>query len=285
MSRVYKIALVALALIIVASAAVFVIASNRKVEVTTGEIIECTYGHIVSEDVKTLRVPAREASKYGVRTVKTVCDEHAAVEEAYAEAQAALKKADLETAKRKLEEVLALDPAYRQAQSQLDAIVAGKKPSADSEPAPSANDGDSATKPSTPGDDADPTGPVASLTGWMPDDLDGYQADKMLADVLAVSRQYAGSGGRTLVISAEQLGTEEIAKSIWDRDYKLRYAKNAKTLKINGKNAYGGTDGSEVAVLGIVDGPVLVVLQLSSDDVEPPTLLSELTAMAKGLPR
>lgn len=274
---------------------------DPKVEVRAGERVECTYGHLVSDDIKTISVPRSEAHQYGVKTTKIVCPEHLQAEQLYNEAQQAIAEGDLKTAEKKLAEVVAVYPDFRQAQSQLDQIADGKKPTADGTTGATTggtsggdtggtSDGDTSgtDKPSTPGDSDKPVGPVASLAGWTPDEISGYKADKIISDVLALSREYTPTSGTrvdVLVISAEQMLSADMVKGVLERDFKLRYDRNNKDIKVNGKNGWTGTNGTDTAVLAISDGQVLVVLQARSTKTDPAKLVTDLTDIAKTLPR
>lgn len=303
MKRWYLIAAGVLAVAVLAGAVALLY--DPKVEVRAGERVECTYGHLVSDDIKTISVPRSEAHQYGVKTTKVVCPEHAQAEQLYNEAQQAIAEGDLKTAEKKLAEVVAVYPDFRQAQSQLDQIADGKTPVADGSTGATTGgtsggdtggtsggdtggDTGGTDKPSTPGDGDKPVGPIASLAGWTPDEISGYKADRIISDVLALSREYTPSSGdrvNVLVISAEQMLNADTAKAVLERDFKLSYDRNNKDITVNGKAAWTGTNGRDVAVLAIIDGPVLVVLQARSTKTDPAKLIADLTDIAKTLPR
>ena len=140
----------------------------------------------------------------------------------------------------------------------------------------------------TPGDDGKPTGPIASLLGWMPDTIKGYTAQEPIADALYVSREYAPvTTGRIerLVIAAEQFASEGAARAELDRTLKLRYSTDGKDVTVGGHKGWFGTDGRRFAVLGLTDGSVFVVLEMSSSSVDPAKLRGDLTSVAEDLPR
>lgn len=300
MKRSYLIAAGVLAVALVAGA--IALAYDPKVDVRAGERIECTYGHLVSDDIKTITVPRSEASQYGAKTTKIVCPEHLKAEQLYAEAQQAIAEDDLKAAEKKLAEVVVIDPDFRQAKSQLDQIEDGKTPKPDTstggasggtpgggdEGDSDGDDGGTTEKPSTPGDSDKPVGPIASLAGWTPDDIDGYKADKIISDVLSLSREYVPTSGdrvELLVISAEQMISADAAEDEVARNFKLSYDQDTKDVKIDGKSGWVGTDGTDTAVLAIVDGPVLVVLQVRSTETDPAKLVADLIDIAETLPR
>ena len=231
---------------------------ERTVSVENGVRVVCTYGHTVSDSVKTIEVPASQASNYSVQTKTITCPKHQQAEKLYGEAQAALAKADLKAAAASLKKVIALDAGFRQAKAQLAEIEAGKKPKPDtaisgggspgssaggsgaggsapepgsgsSEPSGTADGGEKpGTTPGTPGDDVEPEGPVASLRKWLPDDIKGYAAEPLTADAFVLTRNYAPSGGpktKQLVIAAEQLGNADKVDAALEANIKLLYTR------------------------------------------------------------
>lgn len=192
---------------------------------------------------------------------------------------------------------------FKRAKAQLAYIKSGKKPTPDTSGASSSDDdsasgndggstnGDddsgSTDEPSTPGDDGPASGPIASLSGWMPDQLSGFTARKVFADAFAISREYLPKSGQDiteLVIAAEQFADSSAAKASLSSNVKLPYASAGKSVKVNGKSGYLGTKG-DVAVLGITDGPVLVIFQMRSDGPKPTSLYDDLVDVAESLPR
>jgi hypothetical protein len=273
-------------------------ACGSRVTVETGNRVVCTYGETISEQVHSAKVPPDEAGRLGVKTVTKICDRHAKAERLYAQAQAALVKGNVKTAQAALTKVVEIDSGFRLAQTQLDTIVAGKKPAADGNTSTTTNGGtgtgsnssgnppSSKPAPSTPGDKGKPVGPIASLTGWTPATLSGYSAQKLIADPLVLSRQYVPSatGSRgALVIVAEQVGNANAAKSRLSQEM-ARYSKDDKTTTINGRSVRLGTDGESFAALGILDGPVIVILEMDASTGSPTALLPQLTEIAKQLP-
>lgn len=291
MKRSHIIAAVALAVLVLVASVASVVLFNRKVQVLTGQRVECVYGHTVKDDVKTIKVPPSEASRYGVKTVKVVCDDHRRAEKLYGEAQAALKKGDYKAARDKLAEVVTLDRTFKSAASQLAEVDAGKKPApandtaaASAPNAPAAGSGASEGSTETAGG-SEPTGPVASLAGWVPDSIDGFTAEPIAADTLSLSREYRTSSGDTLVIAADQIGSASAVAEQLKSRVKLTYDKDARTVRIGTRSAYAGTDGRSVAVVAIPDGAVLVVLQIRTHGSDPTPRIDQLIGIAKTLPR
>lgn len=273
------------------AAALLVPGCQRTVEVQTGTRTVCTAGELVSEDIKTIEVPLKDAVNYRVKTVTITCDTHSGLSKLYSEAQAAIAAGDLATAKDKLAQVVASNPAYRQAKQQLDEINAGKKPAPDTG---GGSGGDAGGSSGAGGGSAAPTGsatPTATaptaLTGWIPGTLSGWTAQKPTVDALSVAREYVPSGSSpaiNLVIVAEQFSSEADAKKSIDQVVRARYGKDAANLTVNGHAAYFGTDGRSFAVIAFPAGKVMVALEMAAKSGAPKALRPQLEAAARQLP-
>ncbi len=243
--------------------------AKRMVSVETGQRVVCTYGEIVSSTVHTVRVPAREAGKYSVTTTRITCAKHTQLEKLYAEAQAALGKKDLTTAKAKLAEVVKIDATYKSASSQLKAIQAGNTPTADgsSGPGSSGSTGSTSTTPpgsgTTPGG-TKPEGPVASLLVYTPDSIDGFKARPVVADAFSISRQYlslSSADVSSLVIVAEQFRSSSAAQNWLKTNVRGRYTRSADNVQIGKRTAYLATDGQRFAIIAWTEGPIAVAIE------------------------
>lgn len=281
MKRIIRIAVMAM----LAATALGSSGCARQVEVRTGTKVICTYGEVVSEDIRLIKVPAKEAGEHNVRTVTKICDRHAELEALYQGAQQALAANDLTTARAKLEQIVAIDAAFGKAASQLGTLASGKKPEQDK--SPTANPG-ATTASDKPGED--PTGvPAESLLSWAPDQMTGFTASKPAVDPLSVARQYVpaeGSDAVTFVITAEQFSSSEMAKEGLTGQVKNVYTKGKDTFSLNGHSVYFGTDGSRYAAVGFVKGSVLVALEMSGKPGKSPAALrSALEDAIKELPR
>jgi hypothetical protein len=257
---------VALGLALVVALAIAGVSASgcqRKVEVKSGTRTVCTAGEVISDDVKTIKVPANKASAYRVRTVTVTCDKHKQLPILYADAQTALAAGDTKLAATKLAGVIALDPTYRKAKEQSDSIAKGGKPAPDTTPAPSAV----TPPPVTPPKPGEATATVGALGRWAPDTITGFTAARALADALTVSREYTPTGSSpavSAVIVAEQFRTAADAQKGLEVQVKRHYTKDVATLKVKGRDAYFGTDGKRFAALGFTDGSVMVALELSA---------------------
>jgi hypothetical protein len=257
---------------------------QRKVEVKSGTRTVCTAGEVISDDVKTIKVPANKAGAYRVQTKVVTCDKHAKVPGLYAEAQTALAAGDTKLAAEKLAQVLALDATYRKAKEQAASIAKGGKPAPDAAPAPST--ATTTTAPVVPPKPGETPTTVGALGKWTPDKITGFVAAKPLSDALTVSREYIPSGDsptQGLVIVAEQFRTADDAKSALAHQVKQAYPKDSATLKINGHDAYFGTDGRRFATIGFTNGAVMVALELTAPR-SPKDLRALAEQVAKQLP-
>lgn len=261
-------------------------ACQRTVEVETGVRVDCTYGHVISDDVTVARVPAGEASAYRVRTETRVCDRHLALEKLYDEAQAAIEAGDLAAASEKLAAILKDDPEFRRAREQADAIAGGKKPDSDR----SGGSGGSSVAPPPkpkPGD-GDTSGPVGSLARWVPDSIPGFTAKRPGTDAFVISRDYVPSGDSQavlLVIQAEQHRSASDAKRALGGVTGSLAAGTAKKVTINGHEVTVGHDGRGSSFAVFTDGAVLVALEMAAKrGVDPGKLSGSVQSVVKVLP-
>lgn len=253
----------------------------KTVEVQSGSQVLCTYGEIVSETLETLQVPVKDAAEYSVETTTITCDIHLKVEELYAKAQADMAAGDLKAARAKLDELLALDPKYRNAKDQRDAIDAGETP-------PPPGGSGSVTPPGTPAGTTTgtPSGPVVNLMKYVPDVVPGYSAQAVRPEVLSLSRVYlpAASGSvDQLVIQAEQFKDAAQAEGKLTSEIKTQYSVASATVRVGGKDAYFGTNNRGFAVIGLSDGAALVVFEMYTSGGNAPGLKATLTAAAEAV--
>lgn len=285
MKRVFNLGLAALLMF-----AVLVVtpACQRTVEVQTGTRTVDSQGHVISEDIRTVRVPADKASAYRVVTITQPASNADKFASLYAEAQEAIEGGNLKLAEIKLTELLGLTQDYQMAKSQLEAIKKGQKVSADPKASKS---GTTKPDPTTPGGSSGSPGqPVevaGSLLQWVPDTLSGFTAAKTSADALSVSREYkpgSGNAAASLVIIAEQFRTSAEAQSALAIQAKRPYPKNADTSKVHGHDVYFGTDGKRFAVMAFTSGAVMVSIEASPESGSPSGLSAALAKVVGQLP-
>lgn len=250
---------VLLAIVLVLAVALTLGGCKRKVTVTTGEIIICTAGEIIEDNTEQIEVPEDEVDQYGVTTTVITCETHGSLGTLYDEAQRAIASGDLTTARERLATIVASDPTYRKAKEQLDAIDAGKTPAVDAGT-------DTADDTAQPGDDGtdEPTGPVVSLTKYVPDTIDGYVAQGILADAASLSRQYlpTGADADQLVIEVEQRVSADAAKA-QQAVIAGEYPESTTSKTIGGATVVAGARGQYAAAV-FVDGSLTIIVEIHS---------------------
>jgi hypothetical protein len=268
----------AIALALVASLGL-VSACQRMVDVQNGTRIVDAQGNTVSEDITVVHVPADKAGAYRVNVITQEATGTTMLAGLYADAQKAIGAGDLKLAQSKLKEIIAIQPSYRLAKKQSDAITAGQKVAPDTtSPAPTP----AKPKPTTP-----PAEAPTALSVWTPDVIAGFSAAKAAIDPLSVSREYApGSGNpaKSLVIVAEQFRTSADAQAALGVDVKQRYPHNVGSFTVKGHTVYFGTDGKRFAAAGFTSGAVMVAVEASPDSGSPSAMKAALEKVIGQLP-
>lgn len=293
-------ALVALALGLTATLGLT--ACSRKVRVESGTRYVCTYGESLGADVKQLEVPQSQASGYVVKTKTITCSRHQQAENLYLKAQAAIKAGDLKQAKTALEQTLKLDPKFKRGKEQLDQIAKGKAPAPDLTPAPAANTG---PKPGAPGaaqpgggtgtGAGDPTGSVApggtspamdAYRDLVPDTIGGFTAEALSAEELSLTRAYVPKDKKRydqLVIMVQQYSSPGDAARGIDSLIKPSYPTSGAKVTVSGLSGYSGVNGQGFAILSLVNGGVLVSLELHATGVNGSELRGDLERIAEAV--
>lgn len=249
----------------------------KMVTVRTGEIVLCTEGHVVSDTTEEVEVKASDVADYSVKTRVVTCELHDKAAKLYDLAQKAIADGDLDAAEKALAELVALDPTYRNAQSQLGDIRQGNTPEAPVEPpAPPA---DEATDP-----DTEEPAPVAGLAAYVPDKLKGYVAQGIMADPFVITREYLPEDDDAvvmLVVVAEQFLDKEAAAAGLDANVRSWYSDAGEDIQVDGREGYFGVRGSAV-VAAFVDDAVLVTVEISAADAtDAESLRSQVIAIAE----
>ncbi len=278
-----------LILMAVLSAGIVLVGCARTIRVETGERIVCTYGEVLTDTVHTVVVPADQAGSYKVVNLTITCDRHKRLEGLYAEAQAAITAGDLKTARAKLAEVITIEPTFKNAQQQIDAIDGGKTPVVDtSVPKTPAGivtpPGTSGGGTSSPGQQ--PVGPVTSLSTWVPDKLPGYTSTPVIADVYTLTRQYVPAKTDptdALVIVVEQYKDATAAKAAIANDLGRSYPTGSSTITVGGRSVYFGTDGHRLAIVAWNESGVIVAIEGSSKGGTPQALKAHLTSLVSAI--
>jgi hypothetical protein len=255
--------------------------AEKTVEVQNGVLVECTYGHTISNTVKTIEVPASKAGDYRVTTKKIVCARHKVLERLYAAAQKAIADGQLEVARAKLAEVLAIDATFRKAAEQAAAIAAGKKPTPDT-----GSGGTGSTTPTATPDPGVPEGPVASLAIWVPDKISGYKADPIIPDAAALTREYVPTGSSglvSLVVVVEQFKTAAGAKAAATDTIANQYPSSRSTATADGRTLLFGANGSRFAAVAWNEDAILIVIEGYAKSGSASALKSELQSIAAAI--
>jgi hypothetical protein len=256
--------------------------AEQTVKVKTGEEVLCTYGEVVSSNVKEIDVPASEAGKYTVTKTTITCPRHLELERLYAEAQAALAAGDVIGAKAKLAEIIAKEPTYRSAKRQADDIAAGRTPAPDTTPPPSAPVG----SPTDTGTTGIPAAPVASLSKWVPDVIPGYAARVVVADASALTREYVPTAKGpvdVVVVVAEQKADDAAAKRAAGATIASSYGADRSTISVKGRILEFGTYSTGFAAVAWNEGGILVVAEAHVTDRKPADAKSALQAVAEAI--
>lgn len=260
--------------------------SNEKVTVRSGEIVLCTEGEVVSDTTESLQVSADEVKDYGVTTRVITCDLHAKLAALYDTAQKAIADGDLDAAKAALKDIVALDPLYRRASSQLTDIEAGRTPDTDSG---GDDGGTSGGDPADPGDEPgtdNPAAPIVNLANFVPDTLTGFVGQGLIVDPLALTRDYLPTDQgdvAKLVIVVEQFQDADAAQAELDSVIKPAYPDGAADVDA-GDAGYFGSNRS-VAAVAFTDGSILVVLEIASTGDDASALEDTVIALAAEVAR
>jgi hypothetical protein len=278
---------------------------QRKVSVQTGERITCRFGDVIKDTVHTVKVPAAEAALYNVKTSFAVCDRHEQLLATYEKAQKDIAANKLKSAAELLSKVVAVDPKFAQAATQLAAIKAGNRPTPDlttvRQPTGTATSGGTSTGGTNSGGTGSttggtkppggntPVGPTLTLAAWAPAALDGFKTGATSADALALTREYLPTPGsnsiEAVVISVEQFSSGRMATAAL-KEQMSHYGKNASSEKVAGRSSSFGTDGKQFAALGFVNGAMLVIVEgHCQKGVQPAALHDGLVSVAAKLPQ
>lgn len=257
---------------------------SRKVTVTTGEIVLCTAGEIIEDNTEQIEVPEREAADYSVTTRVITCDRHSDLGTLYDQAQQAILDGDLTTARERLATVVERDPAYRSAKKQLDEISSGRTPEPDT-------GGGQAPGGETPGgeqpggSDEEPVGPVVNLAKWVPDVIEGYTAQGIVADLASLSRLYLpkSKDADQLVIAVDQMVDAETAKA-QAAALTLQYPEAKRSTTVGSYAVTAGARG-DFAAAAFADGPLVVTVELHATSGTGASLIDAALAVVKAIAR
>lgn len=254
---------------------------SRKVTVTTGEIVLCTAGEIVEDNTEQIEVPEREAADYSVTTRVITCERHSDLGTLYAGAQQAIVDGDLATARERLATIVERDPAYRNAKRQLDDIDSGRTP----EPDTGTGGGEAPGGQEPGGSGEGPEGPVVNLAKWVPDVIEGYTAQGIVADLASLSRQYLPKSKEAdqLVIAVDQMVDAETAKA-QAAALGLEYPEGKRDTTVGSYAVTAGARGA-FAAAAFADGPLVVTVELHATSGKGADLIDAALAVVKAIAR
>lgn len=218
----------------------------------------------------------------------------------YDEALTALASGDTTKAIGLLEQVVATDPSNQQAQRTLDSARATASGSStnDTDDSNDTEDTDDADQTDPNPDPDDTTPPVAddpafgkptdNLAVWLPSSAEGYDlgTSSVVGDdtTLAGTRSDPNLVGTRAVWAVHYRDSEAKAKEFVEKVSKSLYAKDAKSVPVDGATAYFGTDGSRFATVVYVRGRYVFEVVLTTLDGKPAALSGEAQGAAKAFP-
>lgn len=268
------------------------------VTVRSGEIVLCTEGEVLSDTTVEKEVPADEVEQYKVTTRVETCYLHRKLFALYEEAQRSIRDGDLEGARKKLAEIVALDPGYRMAPLQLADAEAGKTPQADTSvrsggpqgrtpvtPAPGG-----AAPPATqePGEEADTpneAGFLGGLVPYVPDTLPGFNGQQLFVDAFVLTRHYLPTSPdsfRALVIVVEKFQDSASPQKRMETSMRSGYPTGGELFRLEGDPAYFGANGPH-AIVSFVQGDLLVTLEGTSVTADGRVLKAQLVSLAEAV--
>ena len=245
-------------------------ACQRTVEVQTGTRIVDEQGRVISEDIKTIRVPQETAGAY-----RSQHDRPA--RRAQPAGRVTLRRSP-ERHRSRRPQARRRRSSPRSSRSRPPTATPRSKPTP-SRPARRSRRTPSRRNlrlqrahPSPPRLPSLRRTPPPSCCGGLPDALEGFTAAKAAVDPLSASREYkpaSGNPAARLVIVAEQFRTSADAKRALAVDVKQRYPNDANSSQVHGHPVYFGTDGRDFAVIGFTSGAMMVALEASPDSGSP----------------
>lgn len=281
-----------LVIALVLAVSVGIAGCEKKITVTTGEVVLCTAGEIIEDNTEQVEVPADEAADYSVITRVTTCGAHANSDILYREAQEAIAAGDMVVARQRLETIVGRDPSYRKAREQLDALDSGSTPVTDSSDSADAGTGSTGTGSDTGGtttpDDGtsdEPVGPVVNLAMWVPDSIAGYIAQGIIADVGSLSRQYLpeARSADQMVIAVDQMTdaktAEAEAKAITGY-----YSQSTGTREAGGHTVTVGVR-DRFAAGAFSDGALLIVVEVHGTSGSGADRIADVLAVVEAISR
>lgn len=293
---------------------------EKQIKVRTGTRIVCKYGDLIKDDTRLISVPASEASKYSVRTVRRLCKKHKKIENLYRIAQQALSEGNETEAKKAVDQIIEkerelgkkienagdtktkvdiIGQTLLESERRAEATItltppvpgesqppAGQPLGTGGSASSTSGSGQTSSGTQTPGGSQPGPSPApANLLSILPSDLPGYSLISEGQSVLAASRLYSAFNNprvRFLTIAVQQFGNTREVQDWIDNTGKLHHSVNPQYVRIGNSVAYFGTDGREFAYVGWAKDSVMVELEmLAKDGVSPAELYDDIIDAAK----
>lgn len=263
-------------------AGLFIVGGPKKVQVSSGTRVLCRYGHVVSEDIKTLTVEARDAQKYRIRTDYTICPEHERAELLLRQAAAALKKGD------KAEATSLAKKAYATASDVSDPTGLGKKlgvtGTGDTAPRGGSSEGGSGGGGAASGG-SEVVSPV-DLIASLPSSLSGYELVAEDRSAVSAARRFKGTTARPkeLVTYVLYVGGADAYTAWFNTQIKNRYSVGAQNLTVGTRKVYFATDGFTFATAVWRSGGAALQVEAAPRSGSPSALKDSVLAVVKKMP-
>ncbi len=269
---------------------------DTKVKVRTGTRIVCKYGELIKDNTKEIRVPKDQADEYHIVTLRKLCKKHQKLESLQKAANDALKSGNEEGAQEIIEKIVKEEPKLKEEvkkntgdeRAQLDAIKDAliqqqAKSIIELEGKPSSNptSQQNANIPNPPKTEepSQPPSNVAQpeiiLTSLLPVSISGYTTGSLSFGTNYAVRDFQPEDTREiefLLITVHLEENEEEAKKFIEKVSKVAFSYDARTVKIDAKSAYFGTDETTYANLSWYDDRIAYEVQMMSAVGKPKAL-------------
>jgi hypothetical protein len=122
---------------------------------------------------------------------------------------------------------------------------------------------------------------VVSLTKYVPDNIPGYVAQGIIADLASLSRQYLpqDKAADQLFIDVEQHVNADAAVAM-QQQFAAGYPNNTTSKTVNGKTVMAGVNGKYAAGV-FIDGPLTVIVELHATGTSGAGLLDAVFAVVQ----
>ena len=261
----FRIAVIVLAIVVLGFG--YFLASTP---VKVGTRVVCRYGHVISDNTRTIRVPWFLTDRFKVDEDRSVCSRHERAEKLYAKAQRQIVEKSLPEAKKTLEEVTQLDSNFKKTKSQISAI--SQVTSSDdggSSGESGGSSGETGNSNGASGSDSGTGGGETSSGGESSDggasgggqsqvqidlpallpqgDIPGYVRGALLTNRNSVQLDYKPTPGtqtriRSLLLTVRLMDSPDAVNNFIENTSKKAWPNDAKDPSVKGSTAYFGTN-------------------------------------------